>query len=139
MKKTFIIFCFSLFSFKTNSQDFIEKVVPIKHCKSINDILEDSVLTRFSSILKLDFSKYEILYISDFVNYRDYLIRNKTYFITSSFLINYKNLDTFNIKKNVSSYNQQNGPFNTTKKMMCYKTTLPDDEQNYKVYYSIIW
>lgn len=138
MNKVIVFILLHFFSLTTYSQKNIDRPIPIKDCKSLDDLYKDTIFSKIISTLYLDLSNYDLMYITDFVNYRDSLIRNKEYFKTLNIVINYKNIVTPNVYQTTSSYNDQNNLIITAKKLMCYRTILPDENQMYRIYFSFI-
>lgn len=138
MKKILSVLLLYFFSSPIFSQQFINKTVPIKDFKTKEELYKDTISSKFILKLGIDFSNYELMYITDFVNYRDSLLKNKIFFKTLGIKANYKQVETAEYKEYNSNYNLTTNSTNTRKRFMCYRTTEIDDNNNYKLYFSII-
>ena len=127
LNKMYLIFC-----------DSLNKRKPIKDGKNKETIFQDLVFSKMIEELKLNLLDYNIVNISEIVRFRDSLIIKKISYDIYNVDITYKTLDNLNINQYRSEVKYNSTKSKKTKLLMCFRTLIPDNKNNYKINFFIL-
>jgi hypothetical protein len=133
MKKIISFLILMILSFNLYSQ-----YIPIKDGKNKETIFQDLVFSKMIEELKLNLLDYNIVNISEIVRFRDSLIIKKISYDIYNVDITYKTLDNLNINQYRSEVKYNSTKSKKTKLLMCFRTLIPDNKNNYKINFFIL-
>ncbi len=136
MKYIFILILFLSFGIESFSQ---ENMVPIKYGTSVDDILSDSVFIKFLTNSDINIFDYTIVSISDITEYTSCLRSKKNSYRVNNLKYTYTNISNFQTEKSFVYRIYENSRLKNEKKLMCWRSLSPDENNKFTVFFYYVF